>query len=498
MSTDRRWAGRAFVVVGFVSTLFAACAKGNQETTTTTEGAGGAPDPTTTTTSGGETGGGGALPSGATGSPCSANDECTSGHCTQVGNKKYCTAECPPDCPKGTYCSIVNGDSLCIPDLGQQCDVCKSSADCSMPTDKCLAAPLGDSFCARDCTTIGLCPNGFTCVNGDTYMGVGTGSGGGVDGGAPDAGGDAGKDAGDAGNGAGDGGTKPSVATKWCVPNGGLSCPCNSQRDGVSHACNNVNSFGKCSGNESCDGKAGKWAGCTAATPVAEACNGKDDNCNTQVDEGDPNALCVANGPPPSHSAWTCKLGTCALGNCDAGWASYPAGPVANGCQCPVEAGEPNGSCATAKDAGTVSDAGGSVLLQGTLSSDNDVDFWKFNTVDTDQFTTNSYHVSIDFTGPTPNTEFVMDVIRGPACSEVPSGAGSSVVSYDWCVDGSTPGFGEAPCGLIDGASHCNNYSSNYYVRVHRKAGATGSCTSYVIKATATGGDACDFSTQCQ
>ena len=35
------------------------------------------------------------------------------------------------------------------------------------------------------------------------------------------------------------------MPVKWCVPNAGLSCPCNDQRDGVSHACNNVNSFGK-------------------------------------------------------------------------------------------------------------------------------------------------------------------------------------------------------------------------------------------------------------
>ncbi len=493
MSTDRRWAGRAFVVVGFVSTIFAACATGNhEETATTSRGAGGAPDPTTSSAGGSGGGGtGGAQPSGATGSPCSTDLECSSGHCTQVGNKKYCTVECPPDCPKGTYCSIVNGDSLCIPDLGQQCDVCKSAADCAMPTDKCLTAPLGDAFCARDCTTIGLCPNGFTCVNGDTYSGVGSGSGGGVDGGAPDAGGDAGSDA-------GDGGTKPSVPAKWCVPNAGLSCPCNDQRDGVSHACNNVNSFGKCSGKESCDGKTAKWQGCTAATPAAESCNAKDDNCNTQVDEGDPNALCLASGPPPAHSAWTCKAGTCTLGACDPGWASYPAGPVTNGCQCPVEVGEPNGSCATAKDAGMVSDTGGSVVMQGTLSADNDVDFWTFTAVDTNEMTTNSYHVSIDFTGPTPNTEFVMDVIRGGACSDVPTGAGASVVAYDWCVAGAAPGFGEAPCGLLDGMSHCNDNSSVYFVRVHRKPGATGSCTSYVITATAQGGDACDFGQQCQ
>jgi hypothetical protein len=329
-------------------------------------------------------------------------------------------------------------------------------------------------------------------VDADVYLGGGSGSGGGgMDGGVPDAGGDAGKDAG------GDGGTKPPVPTKWCVPNSGASCPCNDQRNGVSHDCHNTNAFGDCAGKESCDGKSGKWQGCTASTPKVEACNGKDDNCNAQVDEGNGDALCSSSGPPPPNSGWTCKAGACSLGACDPGWTAYPPGPLSNGCQCPVEVGEPNGSCATAKDAGMVSDAGGSVLMQGTLSADNDVDFWKFNAVDTNEVTTNSYHVSIDFTGPSPNTEFLIDVIRGAACSDVPSGVSTALVSYDWCVSGAAAGFGEMPCGDADGISHCNDNSSTYFVRVYRKPGTVGTCTPYILTATAQGGAACDFTKQC-
>ena len=205
MSTDRRWAGRAFVVVGLVSTLFAACARGNDtETSTATNSPGGA-SPSTSSDGGSSSGGtGGTVYTGETGSPCGVDGDCSTGNCTTVGNKKYCTVACPPDCPKGTYCSIVNGDSICIPDLGQQCDKCNTIADCAMPTDRCFKAPLGDTFCARDCTTAGDCPNGFTCMDGDVYVGGSSSSGGSMDGGVPDAGsdaGDAGKDAGDAGSG---------------------------------------------------------------------------------------------------------------------------------------------------------------------------------------------------------------------------------------------------------------------------------------------------------
>jgi hypothetical protein len=496
MSTNRRWAGRAFLAVSFTSTVFVACATGNQaETTTTSDGAGGAAHPATSSGSGGSGGGsggsGGALPVGTVGSACMSDADCTVGKCTTVGDKKYCTVPCPPDCPTGTYCSLINGDAICIPDLGQQCAVCSPTAHCPMPTDQCFKAPLGDSFCARDCTKTGLCGNGFTCMNGDAYGG--SGSGGGVDGGAPDGGNDAGKD-----GGSGDGGTSSSpVPTKWCVPNSGLSCPCNPQRDGVSHDCHTTNTFGDCAGKETCDGKLAKWQGCTAKTPKAEVCNGTDDNCDAKVDEGDPNLLCASNGLPPPNSGWKCTAGTCAIGACTPGWTSYPPGPVGNGCQCPVDASEPNGSCATAKDAGMVSDASGSVLLQGTLSADNDVDFWMFTTVDTDELTTNSYHVSIDFTGPTPNAEFLMDVIRGATCTDVPSGASTALIAYDWCVDGTGPNAGEKPCGNNAGMSHCNDNSSVYFVRVYRKPGVMKTCTPYAITATAQGGDACDFATQC-
>jgi len=505
MSIDRRWVGRAFLVVSFTSMVFVACATGNQqETSATTEGSASS---NPSTSSGGGSGGGGmggsggsggALPMGTVGSVCTSNDDCTVGKCTVVGNKKYCTVPCPPDCPTGTYCSLIDGDSICIPDLGQQCAVCSATAACPMPTDKCFKAPLGDSFCGRDCTKTGACANGFTCMNGDAYVG-GSGSGGGVDGGAPDGGNDAGNDAGkDGGTDAGDGGTSSSpVPTKWCVPNSGLSCPCNTQRDGVSHDCHNVNTFGDCAGKEKCDGKAGKWQGCTATVPKAEVCNNTDDNCNSKVDDGDPNTLCSSNGPPPPNSGWKCTAGTCAIGTCSPGWTAYPPGPLANGCQCPIDAAEPNGSCATAKDAGMVNDMTGSVLMQGTLSADNDVDFWTFNAVDINETTTNSYHVSIDFAGPTPNAEFLMDVVRGATCADVPSGASTALISYDWCVDGTGTGAGEKSCGSADGQTHCNDNSSLYFVRVYRKPGAMKTCTPYKITATAQGGDACDFAAQC-
>lgn len=468
-----RTVGRALLLGGLVSGVIAACAQGGQL------GTGGAAGGTSTSSSSSSgTPDAGPTP-GTIGSPCKSNDECMVGNCVPIGNASYCTQVCPPTCPGGTYCSIIDGHPLCVPDLDQQCQKCNATTECKLPSDRCMQAPAGDRFCARDCSVDGVCPNGFTCVDKDAYAEE-------ADGGAPDAG-TADEDAGVA-----------TTAFKWCVPNSGASCPCNAKRDGVSHVCSHQNASGICVGTETCDGAQGQWKGCDAATPAAESCNNKDDDCNGMIDDGDPNALCASQGPKPPHASWACKEGACSLGACDPGWTSYPTTSTTSGCGCPLESGEPNGTCATATSVGMVSDTGGPVTVTGTLSSGADVDFWTFDSVDVDEGTTNSYHVNITFTGPTPNNEFLMDVMRGDPCSDTPTGPSTAITSYDFCVnatDGASPPTGESVCGP-QGANHCNNYSTKYYVRVYRRAGATGSCTAYTLTVSG-GGGTCDLTQKC-
>lgn len=496
MRARYRFFGRVAAIVLTVGAAIGACAEGSDIDETAGVG-GAAPDA-------GQGGTGPSIPPGQIGGECDEQEDCVEGTCTQVGNQKICTHACPPACPSKTYCAIVEGEAICVPDLGQLCLPCKVTVDCMSPSDQCLTAPLGDKFCAIDCTTMGICPNGFTCVDADDYALTGGTGGGGPDAGAPDAGGggsmgDGGP--GDGGPGMDAGSPKPGKPEKFCVPNSGNSCPCTTKRDGVKHTCKVENENGSCIGSETCDGSVGKWVGCTALTPSVEACNGKDDDCDQGIDEGPGNDLCAAEGPPPPHAAWECKGGSCSIGECETGWTAYPPGPTEAGCPCEVEMGEPNNTCATATNAGSVSDGGGSLTLTGTLSSDTDVDVYMVTTVDTAEALTNSYHVSIDITSPSPNTEFLLDVTRGNTCTDAPSGPSSGIVAYDWCVDGTAMGpngaMGEAPCGP-QAAVHCADHTSNYYVRVTRKAGETGTCTPYTVTITAKGGDPCDFTQACQ
>ncbi len=164
-----------------------------------------------------------------------------------------------------------------------------------------------------------------------------------------------------------------------------------------------------------------------------------------------------------------------------------------------MDASEPNDTCATAADAGAVSDTGGVIEIVGTMSSDADVDVWVIQTVDTDEVTTNSYHVSIDLVQDAGVNAFLIDVLRGDAsCTDAPMGGAVGITSYDWCVDGKSADgtAGEAPCNE-QGPVHCNDNSAKYFVRVYRKPGSPAACASYTITVSAEGGGACDFSQQC-
>lgn len=451
---------------------------------------GGAGDASTDTGSAGAPGDTG-FPRLGFGSACKHDSDCQSGQCSDIGNgtpNLVCTTPCQQGqaCAQG-YCAFQpNKGYICIPDSQNECAKCTKDADCPNVGDRCVASPKFDLFCARDCSFDGVCPNGFSCVAPSSYLPVGA---------------DAGPSATDAG--VGEAGP-PTQPPRICVPDNGNSCPCTSLRDGVKRTCEQTSGGLTCQGKETCNGSTGQWEGCTAGSPKPEVCDGADDNCDGVVDgnaNGSPvpiSQLCPA--APPPNATWTCDKtkGEC-LPQCNPGWSAYPTTlPASAGCPCQVDSTEPNDTCATAAAVGTVSDADTTALtITGHLSSDTDEDWYTFNTVDTDEVTTNSYHIKIVFTAPVTNNEFVFDVIRGNQCA-APDAAHSNLTSYDWCVDGtgkdaSGNTIGEAACG-ITAPIHCGPHSKPYLIRVHRAAGAKGTCTAYTLAITAKGGGACDFS----
>ena len=187
-------------------------------------------------------------------------------------------------CDPGTYPA---GSNACLPVKDTACQPCAADSACVVPGNKCIALDSG-SFCGRDCgpdnaygTPAGECPDGFTC--------------------------------------------ETAGGASQCVPLTG-SCTCrNETQEGATRTCVTSNGFGQCLGAQSC-GPAG-WTDCTAPTPAAETCNGQDDDCDGQVDEG----VAAPTDPCEQSNAFgTCTADWVCAG--EASWKCPAATPVAETC----------------------------------------------------------------------------------------------------------------------------------------------------------------------
>ena len=191
---------------------------------------------------------------GCVGSPCQGNSDCFSGYCVPGPNGSVCTDVCSLECPDGWSCrALASGGTdpvfVCLYDHLSHCAPCRASADCVDPLNpfgRSQCVPLGElgaSFCASPCESDDQCPPDNRCVE--------------------------------------------SGASKVCRPDSGV-CECSAWASvvGAESDCANTNAFGTCSGVLKCgpDGQ----SECLAAVPLAEVCNGRDDDCDGQTDEDFP------------------------------------------------------------------------------------------------------------------------------------------------------------------------------------------------------------------
>lgn len=140
------------------------------------------------------------------------------------------------------------------PPLPAPCAPCKDDTQCE-GVGKCLDLGYSTFVCGMDCGPNSECPQGFLCelataVDGNKVF--------------------------------------------QCIP--ADRCPCTESLEGVKIPCTKANDFGTCHGFERCI--SGEWLACDAREPAAEECNGIDDNCDGQTDEG--------------FGKITCGLGICA------------------------------------------------------------------------------------------------------------------------------------------------------------------------------------------
>ncbi len=189
------------------------------------------------------------------GCACQDNSDCDSAACTLTSKGKECAKPCSDACPAGYACATLSASGSDVVNVCVQigvflCAPCESDKDCQTPgfegLDHCLAQGSKGAFCGVSCDGDHPCPTGYDCANATTIAG-------------------------------------DTVAQ--CVPSNNAECTRKPLfvKNGAQTKCENKNENGACSGTRHCTGAG--LTPCQAPIPAVETCNGKDDNCNSVVDD---------------------------------------------------------------------------------------------------------------------------------------------------------------------------------------------------------------------
>ena len=187
---------------------------------------------------------------------CDENEDCESLLCILTQEGSVCTEPCVSECPKGYKCQVASTGSadpffICLPAYLTLCFPCNEAKDCTtVPGSpvvyqgiQCISQGEAGSFCGGVCETAEDCPEDFDCQEADGPV-------------------------------------------KQCVPVSG-ECGCSnlSESLGVTSQCYVEDEDGnRCTGDIQCS--EGVLTDCPAALPTVEICDGEDNDCDGDIDNG--------------------------------------------------------------------------------------------------------------------------------------------------------------------------------------------------------------------
>ena len=114
---------------------------------------------------------------GEPGASCKTADDCDSAFCVDSPDGKICTQSCVSCCPAGFGCAKmtgVDGAFACMPKQLALCQPCTTDAQCGAvdPGALCLNSGADGNFCGSGCATSGDCPSGYACQDADGQLGA--------------------------------------------------------------------------------------------------------------------------------------------------------------------------------------------------------------------------------------------------------------------------------------------------------------------------------------
>lgn len=218
----------------------------------------------------------------------------------------------------------------------------------------------------------------------------------------------------------------------------------------------------------------------TAIHPLAdETCNGVDDDCDGETDEGDASAMCDGSG-----TGDLCLAGACACAD-----GAVDLDPEVPGCECLAAPTPDQGlACNSSIELGDLPDVGARVVIEGTLVPAEREVWYHFRGVDEPKPETvcDNYNVRVVFESD-PESAYEFNACHGACYGECLT---QWVTDYTWATDfrkninGQL--VGQCPCTgpgtVIEGVDPCKDDTDDYFVRVRRRPGTALRCSPYRIE----------------